>query len=121
MRKIISAGSASAHYHVHIKQSLRKDQSVSAGLANEVTHFIPLYTQNAEFIIYGTFGSGSASTTIAIDKAASANGTYINLASVSVSQVTVLPVFHEDVFRVRQVWSSAAAAITNASVDVFIN
>lgn len=121
MRKIIAAGSTSAHYHVHIKQSLRKDQSVSAGLANEVTHFIPLYTQNAEFIVAGTFGSGSASTTICIDKAASALGTYVNLASISVNNVTVIPVFHEDVIRVRQVWSSAAVAVTNASVDVFIN
>lgn len=121
MRKIIAAGSASAHYHVHIKQSLRKDQSVSAGLANEVTHFIPLYTQNAEFLIGGTFGSGSASTTIAIDKAASAGGVFINIASVSVAQVTVIPVFHEDVIRLRQVWSSAAVAITGASVDAWIN
>lgn len=121
MRKIISAGSASAHYHVHIKQDLRKDTSVSAGLANEVTHHIPIYTQNAEVFVGGTFGSGSASTTIAIDRGVSANGPFFNIASVSVTQVTVIPVFAGEILRMRQVWTSAAVAITNASVDVWIN
>jgi hypothetical protein len=120
MKKIIGAGSASAHYHVHVRQNLRQDQSVSAGLANEFTLNIPLYTQNMEVLLNGTFGSGSASTTIAIDKAASANGAFVNIASISVPMMTAIPVWVDDVLRFRQVWSSAAAAITNASVDVWI-
>ena len=120
MRKIISAGSASTHYHVHIRQTLRNDVSVSAGLANEFTLPIPLYTQNMGVLVAGTFGSGSASTTIAIDKAPSANGPYINVASISVPMATTIPVYHDEVIRFRQVWSSAAAAITGASVNVWV-
>lgn len=120
MKKIIGAGSASTNYHVHVRQNLRQDQSVSAGLANEFTHNIPLYTQNMEVILNGTFGSGSASTTIAIDKAANANGPFVNVASISAPMVTAIPVFQDETLRFRQVWSSAAAAITNASVDVWI-
>jgi hypothetical protein len=120
MKKIIGAGSVSAHYFVHVKQTLRQDVSVSAGLSPEFTHAIPLYTQNMQVILNGTFGSGSASTTLCIDKAASANGPFVNIASISVPMVTAVPVYADEVLRFRHAWSSAAAAITNASVDVWI-
>lgn len=121
MKKIIAAGSTSTHYHVHVKQTLRYDVSTSvAGVANQFTHPIPLYTQNMQVFINGTFGSGSASTTLCIEKGASIGGPYFNFASVSVPMTTTIPVYHDEVVRFRHSWTSAAAAITNASVDVWI-
>lgn len=121
MKKILAAASTSAHYHVHVRQNLRQDFSVSVGVAgSEFTHNIPLYTQNMQCFINGTFGSGSASTTLCIEKGASAGGPFFNVASVSVPMMTAFPVFHDEVVRFRHNWTSAAAAITNASVDVWI-
>jgi hypothetical protein len=120
MKKIMAAASTSAHYHVHVRQTLRQDVSVSAGLTNEFTHAIPLYTQNMQVFVNGTFGSGSASTTLCIEKGASGGGPFFNFASISVPMTTTIPVFHDEVVRFRHNWTSAAAAITNASVDVWI-
>lgn len=121
MKKILAAASTSAHYHVHVKQTLRYDVSASVdGVANQFTHPIPLYTQNMQCFINGTFGSGSASTTLCIEKGASVGGPFFNVASVSVPMMTAFPVFADEVVRFRHNWTSAAAAITNASVDVWI-
>ena len=120
MKKIIAAGSASTNYYAHIKQSLRNDCSVSVLGANEFTHAIPLYTQNMQVLVNGTFGSGSASTTLCIEKGASAGGPFFNVASISVPMMTAFPVYRDEVVRFRHNWTSAAAAITNASVDVWI-
>ena len=70
--------------------------------------------------VNGTFGSGSASTTLCIEKGASANGPFFAVASISVPMMTAFPVYHDEVVRFRHNWTSAAAAITNASVDVWI-
>lgn len=119
-KKIISAGSVSANFHIHIKRTEDRGVSVSAGLSNEFTHHIPLYTQNAELVIQGTFGSGSASTTIAIDRGISAAGPFLNIMSISAPQVTVIPVFADEILRIRHTFSSAATGVTNGSVNVWI-
>lgn len=121
MKKIMAAASTSTHYYVHILQTLRPDVSVSVGSnANQFTHPIPLYTQNMQVYVNGTFGSGSASTTLCIEKGASIGGPFFNVASISVPMMTAIPVFKDEVIRFRHSWTSAAAAITNASVDVWI-
>jgi len=120
MKKIMAAASTSAHYTVHVRQNLRQDVSVSVLGVNEFTHAIPLYTQNMQVFVNGTFGSGSASTTLCIEKGASANGPFFNVASISVPMMTAFPVYHDEVVRFRHNWTSAAAAITNASVDTWI-
>ena len=120
MKKILAAASTSTHYTVHVRQNLRQDVSVSVLGVNEFTHNIPLYTQNMQVFVNGTFGSGSASTTLCIEKGASAAGPFFNFASISVPMTTTIPVFADEVVRFRHSWTSAAAAITNASVDVWI-
>src|SRR5690348_16003332 len=113
MKKIMAAASTSTHYHVHVRQTLRQDFSVSVGLGNEFTHAIPLYTQNMQCIINGTFGSGSASTTLCIEKGASGGGPFFAVACVSAPMMTTFPVYHDECVRFRHNWTSAAAAITN--------
>lgn len=119
MKKIISAGSVSANFHIHIRAG-RDGQLVSAGLTNEFTHHIPLYTQNALLAIQGTFGSGSASTTIAIDRGISAAGPFLNILSISAPQATSIPVYADEIIRIRHTFSSAAVGVTNGSVNVWI-
>jgi hypothetical protein len=116
---VIQAGSISANYHVHMRYGTpNTGNSASAGLANEKTYFVPILTRNIGVYCVGAFGSGSASGTVAIDRSPQGSA-FVNIASISASQFTTIPVYADEVIRVRTTWSSAiAAAGIGMSVDV---
>jgi len=120
--KIISAGSTSAHYHVYIGYGAPNQAvSVSTGLANSRTMLIPVHSDNIRFTFNGTFGSGSASTQVILDLSPdNSGGTWLPLLTVSAPQTTILPIMVDHIVRFRQQWTSAAVAVTNASVDAWI-
>ena len=117
---VIQAGSVSANVHVHMRYGTpNADNSVSAGLANEKTYFVPILTRNIGVYCVGTFGSGSASGTVAIERSPNGTVAFQPVASISGSQFTTIPVYADEVLRVRTTWTSAiAAAGIGMSVDV---
>jgi len=123
--QIMTHASTSTHYHVALYyHSPDASQTVSTGLANSRTLCIPIHSDNVRFTFNGTFGSGSASTQVIIDLApdptAAAAGVWFPLLTVSAPQTTVLPLQVDHIVRFRHQWTSAAAAITAASVDAWI-
>lgn len=117
--KIMAAASTSTHYHVFINRGGDATYSVSTGLANSRTLNIPVMAQDVRITLNGTFGSGSASTQVILD--VSPDGTtFIPLLTVSVPMTTTFPLQADHIIRFRHQWTSAAAAITNASVDAWI-
>lgn len=128
--KIISAGSVSANYHVHVRSGgkltdqpdvAQGNTSVSAGLANEKTLVIPIKVYDCRVYIQGAFGSGSASTAVAIDMGISAAGPFFNLFSVSGNFASTIPIHGDEIIRFRHTYSSAAVAgALGASVDCWI-
>jgi hypothetical protein len=122
--KIMASASTSAHYHVYLGYGAPNPAiSVSTGLANSRTLLIPIHSDNIRFTFNGTFGSGSASTQVIIDvspNGADASPAWFPILTVSAPQTTVLPIQVDHTIRFRQQWTSAAVAITNASVDAWI-
>lgn len=120
--KVLAAASTSTHYHVYIQYGAPNPAvSVSAGLlANAHTLNIPIHSDNIRFTFNGTFGSGSASTQVILDLSPDNGGTWMPILTVSAPQTTVLPLQVDHVVRFRHQWTSAAVAVTNASVDAWI-
>jgi hypothetical protein len=120
--KMIAAGSTSAHYHLYLGYGAPNQAvSVSTGLANSRTMLIPVHSDNIRFTFNGTFGSGSASTQIVIDVCPDNSGAvFFPILTVSAPQTTILPMMVDHIIRLRQQWTSAAVAVTNASVDAWI-
>ena len=119
--QIMTAASVSAHYHVYLNYGgMNTQATVSTGLANSKTLNIPVHSDNIRFTFNGTFGSGSASTQVILDLSPNNGTTFLPLLTVSAPQTTVLPLQVGDVIRFRHQWTSAAAAITAASVDAWI-
>lgn len=114
-KKVISAGSTSANYHVHIRREPRVVGTASAGLANESSFWIPLLVHDARITVAGAFGSVSGSGGIAIDIGPDAS-TFFNLFSVSAPFMTTIPIQAGHIVRFRQVLGSA----NGASVDAWI-
>lgn len=117
--QIMTAASTSTHYHVYINQFGDKSYSVSTGLANSRTLNIPVMAQDVRITINGTFGSGSASTQVILDVGPNAT-TFLPILTVSAPMTTTIPLQADHIVRFRHQWTSAAAAITNASVDAWI-
>lgn len=117
-----SVSTAAQHSHVHVRYGAPNvGSSVSLGLANEKTFFVPVLTRNLGVFVTGTFGSGSASGAMCIDVSPNAGSTFLNLASISAPQMTTIPIFADTIVRFRPAWSSAiAAAGIGMSVDVQI-
>ena len=123
--RVMTAGSVSANYHVHVRAG-DIPFSVSAGYANERTMFfrsardIPVEVQDTRITVLGTFGSGSASTVVAIDIGPNGSA-YANLFSVSAPFTTTIPVQVDHVLRFRHAYTSAAeAGALGASVDAWV-
>lgn len=122
--QIMTHASTSAHYHVYLNYgSPNANVTVSTGLANSRTFNIPIRSDNIRFTFNGTFGSGSASTQVILEVAPNPKDTspaWQPLLTVSAPLTTVLPMMVDDGIRFRHQWTSAAAAVTNASVDAWI-
>lgn len=119
--RVMNAGSVSANYHVHVRRSETPgNTSVSAGYANERTFCIPVMVQDTRITVLGTFGSGSASTVVALDIGPNGSA-YINLFSISAPFTTTIPVQVDHVLRFRHAYTSAAVAgALGASVDAWV-
>jgi hypothetical protein len=119
--KIITAGSTSTHYHVYLNYGApNMAVSVSTGLANSRTFSIPVHSDNIRFTFAGNFGSGSASTQVCLDLSPDNGVTFLPIFTASAPLTTAFPLQVGDVVRFRQQWTSAAVAVTNASVDAWI-
>ena len=122
--KFITGASVSANYHVHIAQGDHQGgHSVSAGLANEKTIYIPLWQQTMRINVAGNPQTGSASSNLGFDIAPEgANASaFVNIFSASAAMTTTIPLMVGYVMRVRHTWVSASAATTaNASLDVWL-
>lgn len=122
--QIMTNASTSTHYHVAIAFSNPNAAvTVSTGLANSRTLCIPVHSDNVRFTFDGTFGSGSASTQVVLDispNPAAAVPSWQPIFTASAPLTTVLPIQVDHVVRFRHQWTSAAAAITNASVNAWI-
>lgn len=123
--QVMTHASTSTHYHVYLYYGKPDvNVTVSTGLANSRTFNIPVHSDNVRFSFNGTFGSGSASTQVIIDVAPNPKDAVPNwqpLLTVSAPMTTVIPMMVDDCIRFRHQWTSAAAAITNASVDAWIS
>jgi len=118
--QILSAASISANYHIYINRSDIQANSVATGLTNPSTFNIPVQTRDARLTIVGTFGSGSASTQVIVGVGDQSGGRFMPILTVSVPMTTVIPIFADTTLILRHQWTSAAAAITNASVDAWL-
>jgi len=118
--RVMTAASTSAHYHVFINRFGDASYSVSTGLANSRTLNIPVMAQDVRITLNGTFGSGSASTQVVLDISPDNGTTFLPILTVSAPMTTTFPLQADHVIRFRHQWTSAAAAITNASVDAWI-
>lgn len=121
---VIEAASVTANYHVHIVQhAIPSHASVSVNTwTNQKTIPILVEARDIRITMGGSFGSGSGSTTMAIDVGptiASGSGTFVNLASVSAPFTSVYPFQIGHTVRFRHTQTSAVAA-TGASVNVYI-
>jgi len=119
--QILTHASTSTHYHVYLYYGKPDaNVTVSTGLANSRTFNIPVHSDNVRFTFNGTFGSGSASTQVILDLSPDRGVTFLPILTVSAPMTTVIPMVVDDVVRFRHQWTSAAAAITAASVDAWI-
>lgn len=123
--KIVTGASVSANYHVHIARGEHQGgHSVTTGLANEKTIYIPIWEQTMRIHVAGNYQTGSASSNLAFDVAPEgANASaFANLFSTSASPfTTAIPLQVDHVLRVRHRWASGSAAMAaNASLDIWI-
>ncbi len=123
--QVMAAASTSAHYHVAVAYSNpNANVTVSTGLTPQRVLCIPIHSDNVRFTFNGTFGSGSASTQVIIEVAGDATaaraGAFVPILTVSAPQTTILPIQTDHILRLRHQWTSAAVAVTNASVDAWV-
>lgn len=120
--QVITAGSISANYHVHIAQGLYQGgHSVVGGYTNETTLYIENQTQNVRVCTAGNYQTGSASSNLAVDIAPEgANASaFSNLFSASTTLTTTIPIQVGHVLRFRHTVTGAVTTV-NASVDAWI-
>lgn len=118
--RILTGASASANHHVYINRADYQAVTVSTGLDNSRTFNIPVMSRDARLIFNGTFGSGSASTQVIVGVGPHDGAAFAALFTVSAPLTTTIPVQADTVVRFVHQWTSAAAAITNASVDLWM-
>ena len=123
--KIVTGASVSANYHVHLAQGDHQGgRSVSAGLANEKTLYIPVWQQTMRIHVAGNYQTGSASSNLGFDIAPEGanNSAFANLFSTSATVfTTTIPLQVGHVMRVRHTFASASANTSvNASLDIWL-
>lgn len=120
--RVITAGSVSANYHVHIRNDEIRTP-VSAGYDNEQTlffanerHEIPIESRDVRITAAGSFDSVSGDTVLAVDVGPKGSA-YVNLFSVSAPFTSAVPLQIDHVVRFRL---AVGASVGGTSVDAWI-